>query len=68
MTQHYTHISEGKAREIAGVIDISGDTETESTEKQLPDWVREQLEGMTAKNWKDSFCIEASCSLTICGN
>jgi len=52
MTQHYTHISEGKAKEIAGVIDIAGYTETESTKKELPDWVREKLEGMTDANWK----------------
>ena len=52
MTQSYFQISEDTAREIAGVIDIDGDTGTETSQEQIPGWVRDKLNGMTARNGK----------------
>jgi len=49
MTAHYTHIGEETARQVAGVITLN---ESEQKPGQVPAWIAEKLEGMTAKNWK----------------
>jgi len=50
MTQHYTHITEGVAKGISGVIDL--DEGAALKKELLPSWVRDKLEAMTTKNWK----------------
>lgn len=52
MTQHYTHITNEAAQQAAKALD-SGiiDAEYEIV-KEVPDWIRKELEKMTAKNWK----------------
>jgi len=48
MTAHYTHVNEDTARQVAGVLTLGG----EQARPALPDWERELVEGMAAKNWK----------------
>ena len=50
MTQSYTHISEGVARRLSGVINL--DSDKKSHKEPLPTWAVEILKGMTARNWK----------------
>ena len=49
MTAHYTHVNEEAARQVAGVLTLNA---PEETARQVPDWIKEKLQGMTAKNWK----------------
>ncbi len=52
MTQHYTHITNEAAQQAAKVLD-SGiiDAEYEIV-KEVPDWIRIELEKMTDKSWE----------------
>jgi integrase len=49
MTAHYTHVNEETARQVAGVLTLN---EPEPKAEQVPAWIVEKLQGMTAKNWK----------------
>ena len=49
MTAHYTHVNEEAARQVAGVLTLNA---PEEPVRQAPDWIKEELQGMTAKNWK----------------
>lgn len=49
MTAHYTHVNEEAARQVAGVLTLG---EPEQAAQQVPDWIKEKLQGMTEKNWK----------------
>ncbi|MBL7077710.1 MAG: tyrosine-type recombinase/integrase [Kiritimatiellae bacterium] len=51
MTQHYTHVNEITARDVAQALPaFSGNGETHR--EPLPDWARELVESLTAKNVK----------------
>ncbi len=49
MTAHYTHVNEAAARQVACVLTLNA---AEETVQKVPDWIKEKLQGMTAKNWK----------------
>ena len=49
MTAHYTHVNEEAARQVAGVLTLNA---PEEPVRQVPDWIREKLQAMTAKSWK----------------
>jgi integrase len=49
MTAHYTHVNEETARRTAGAWQLN---EPKATRAPLPDWARNLIEGMTAKNLK----------------
>ncbi|WP_168441973.1 tyrosine-type recombinase/integrase [Pontiella desulfatans] len=52
MTAHYTHIGEEAALQAAKALD-SGITDAEFEEvREVPRWIREKLEAMTAENWE----------------
>jgi len=53
MTAHYTHIGEEAARSAGHQPDsVIVDAEFEVLPDPVPDWAREKLESMTARNWK----------------
>ena len=49
MTAHYTHVNEEAARQVAGVLTLNAPQERPG---QVPDWIKEKLQAMTVKNWK----------------
>ncbi|MBN2164224.1 MAG: site-specific integrase [Pontiellaceae bacterium] len=49
MTAHYLHVNEETAVKTAQVLSIE---EPKPASRQVPDWIREKIEAMTAKNWK----------------
>jgi len=49
MTAHYTHVNEEAARQVAGVLTLNA---PEQKQKQVPDWIKEKLQRMNAKSWK----------------
>lgn len=49
MTAHYTHVNEETAVRTAQVLTLE---KPKQTARQVPDWIKEKLETMTAKNWE----------------
>jgi len=63
MTRHYTHISEGTARDTALALPVFAGSYPKPRREPLPAWAEDMVKGMTAKNWKavrDGLLKEAS--------
>lgn len=52
MTRHYTHIGDAAARSVIDSIPQIGCAQPETAREKLPEWVRTELETMTAENWE----------------
>ncbi len=50
MTQHYTHVNEITARDVAKALPAFASNGTEPHREPLPSWARELVESLTAKN------------------
>ncbi len=53
MTEHYTHLDEGSARQMVNALPATLTGTTTPTKREpLPAWAADRLNSMTAKNWK----------------